>query len=136
MANDHIIIKGIPVPAGQASGIRKEISTWATEKPEESIQVSLFIRALQKLFDTPYTDRLSFFQIAGTCLFRLSEDACLPLAGIHGYPGDARWDNSDKPANTGSDWTHYVYCTHNMITFPTWHRPYMLLFEVGNKSVL
>lgn len=31
------------------------------------------------------------------------------VAGIHGYPN--------------------FFCAHNEITFPTWHRPYMLLFE-------
>jgi tyrosinase len=23
------------------------------------------------------------------------------------------------------------YCNHNLVTFPTWHRPYMLLYEVS-----
>lgn len=94
-------------------GIRRELSKWVTANPEESIHVSLFIRALQRFYDRPYRDRLSYFQVAG----------------INGYPGDLPWDNSADPAHTRKGWMHKVYCTHNMITFPTWHRPYMALFE-------
>ena len=53
---------------------------------------------------------------------------CLPDTGIHGFPGDLVWDNSKPPSHPRDG--HMVYCTHNTITFPTWHRPYMLLFEV------
>lgn len=36
-------------------------------------------------------------------------------------------DGADTPTSggDGSSW----YCNHNKTTFPTWHRPYMLLFE-------
>ncbi|KAM7191683.1 Di-copper centre-containing protein [Rhypophila sp. PSN 637] len=61
--------------------------------------VSLFIRALIRWYKRPYTDRLSYFQIAG----------------IHGWP-------------YGGD-NHFIYCNRNLLTFPTWHRPYMALFE-------
>ncbi|KAK1565881.1 uncharacterized protein LY79DRAFT_573199 [Colletotrichum navitas] len=85
------------------------------EKPEENIQVSLFIRALQLLYNEDYTKTLSYFQIAG----------------IHGYPGSVRWDNSAGPTHLSKDnKEHFIYCTHNLLTFPTWHRPYMALFEV------
>ncbi|KAK0752740.1 common central domain of tyrosinase-domain-containing protein [Schizothecium vesticola] len=80
-----------------------------------SVQVSLFIRALIEFYAIPYTETLSYFQIAG----------------IHGYPGDLAWDNSDPPKHDRKDdfGDHMIYCTHNLVTFPTWHRPYMLLFE-------
>ncbi len=61
----HVLIKGIPVPPGQAPGLRKEFSTWATTDPKTSIQVSLFIRALQKFYDVKYDNTLSYFQVAG-----------------------------------------------------------------------
>lgn len=60
-----VLIEGIPVPPGGKPGVRQEFSTWSTSKPEESIQVSLFVRALQRFYDRRYTDTLSYFQVAG-----------------------------------------------------------------------
>ncbi|KAK3374755.1 common central domain of tyrosinase-domain-containing protein [Podospora didyma] len=109
----HVIIKGIP-PVGGKPGIRKEFSKWSTEQPETSIQVSLFIRALQRFYARDYKETLSYFQVAS----------------IHGFPGDLKWDNSDAPQYTREGYKgHHIYCTHNLQTFPTWHRPYMALFE-------
>ncbi|KIW08130.1 uncharacterized protein PV09_01064 [Verruconis gallopava] len=112
---DHYDIKGIPVK-GSAIPERTEFNTWATNDPESNIQVSLMIRALQRFYKIPIEDRLSYFQIAG----------------IHGYPAIS-WDASPEPAEKlgrdDSDKPIYVYCTHSTIRFPTWHRPYMLLFE-------
>lgn len=44
--------------------------------------------------------------------------------GIHGQPIGA-WDEDTAPVTQGVG-----YCTHDSILFPTWHRPYMLLYEV------
>jgi hypothetical protein len=41
--------------------------------------------------------------------------------GIHGLPLKS-WDESD-PKDGG-------YCTHGVPLFATWHRPYLLLYEV------
>ena len=65
MSTEFVQIQGIPVPVGQAPGLRTEFSKWTTDNPKTSIQVSLFIRALQKFYDTPYEEKLSYFQIAG-----------------------------------------------------------------------
>ncbi|WYZ43577.1 hypothetical protein EsH8_VII_000013 [Colletotrichum jinshuiense] len=112
--NSHVLIQGIPVSPGANPGLRMEFSKWATNTPEKNIQVSLFIRALQKFYDRHYTETLSYFQVAG----------------IHGYPGNIPWDNSCAPKFPSNDKrAHSIYCTHNMLTFPTWHRPYMALFE-------
>jgi len=45
------------------------------------------------------------------------------IAGIHGLP-DKSWDYRKD------EWTGW-YCTHGTTLFPTWHRPYVLLFEVS-----
>lgn len=48
------------------------------------------------------------------------------LLGIHGRPF-VPWDGVK-----GDDyyWSHYSgYCTHDSNLFPTWHRPYLALFE-------
>ena len=53
------------------------------------------------------------------------------IGGIHGLPyvswggsGGDEGSNPDDPAQ----WRGY--CTHGMVTFPTWHRPYVALYEV------
>lgn len=105
----HVVIQGI-LPK-EAPGIRREFSDWAKDY-KNNIQVSLFIRALRKFYDIPYTETLSYFQVAG----------------IHGYPGNLKWDGAVAPPHD-RDARHYIYCTHNHFNFPTWHRPYMVLFE-------
>ncbi|EFY96910.2 tyrosinase [Metarhizium robertsii ARSEF 23] len=105
MSYEYYPITGIPVQPGEQAPARRELASWSTSTvPEDQIQVSLFIRALQKMQDkNPLEELLSYFQIAG----------------IHGYPV-VPWDHSGQ---------HGFYCTHGSITFPTWHRPYMLLYE-------
>ncbi|KAI9690843.1 MAG: hypothetical protein M1822_008462 [Bathelium mastoideum] len=107
-------IKGIPVRPGQKIPCRYECTVWSQDS-DNNIQVSLFIRALQKMYDTSMDSPLSFFQIAS----------------IHGYPGDFEWNHGGDPPfrDYDDDTNHYIYCTHNSPLFPTWHRPYMLLFE-------
>ena len=61
------------------------------------------------------------------------------VTGIHGKP-PIPWDNVkgiSDPAFGG-------YCTHGSVIFPTWHRPYVVLYEVfcfiyflaSSKSIL
>jgi tyrosinase len=57
------------------------------------------------------TDVSSFFQIGG----------------IHGLPY-VQWDGSGGKAPVAGSWGGY--CTHGSMLFPTWHRPYVALFEV------
>lgn len=52
---------------------------------------------------------------------RNAEDDTLTNTGIHGYPYRS-WDGVDGKYQTG-------YCTHGSVIFPTWHRPYLSLFE-------
>jgi tyrosinase len=94
-------IKGIPFTPGAEIPIRQEIDTWFSN-PENAIQVSLFIQALTKFQKMKFSDKLSYFSVAG----------------IHGFPV-IPWDG--VPGG--------FYCAHNRITFPTWHRPYILLYE-------
>ncbi|KAI1390406.1 uncharacterized protein F4822DRAFT_401841 [Hypoxylon trugodes] len=104
-------IEGISVEPGQPLPVRRDCNEWAKDH-ENNIQVSLFIRALQKLYDLPYDQDLSFSRIAG----------------IHGFPANVPWNDANPPANIQGGTTG-IYCVHNQITFPTWHRVYMLLFE-------
>ncbi|KAI0925031.1 hypothetical protein AcW2_005732 [Taiwanofungus camphoratus] len=79
------------------------------ELVKDTRQFSLYIQALEMLSKRKVDNLLSFFNIGG----------------IHGLPFQ-RWGESggDKPA---AEWGGY--CTHGSVIFPTWHRPYVALFE-------
>lgn len=49
-----------------------------------------------------------------------------PLAGIHGVPF-VPWNGVQ--ASPGANQSGY--CPHSSVLFPTWHRPYLALYEVG-----
>jgi len=49
------------------------------------------------------------------------------IGGIHGQPY-VEWDGSGGPQSQSGEWEGY--CHHGTVTFPTWHRPYVTLFEV------
>ncbi|KAI0064090.1 tyrosinase [Artomyces pyxidatus] len=74
-------------------------------------QFSLYIQALAAMSADSQTDEISFFQIGG----------------IHGLPY-VQWEGSggSQPVS-GTEWGGY--CTHGSVLFPTWHRPYVGLFE-------
>lgn len=82
-------------------------------------QWTLFVKGLERFKSLPVNERLSYFQVAG----------------VHGYPLQ-EWDGADPPRQTPVGKTKPGenpfggYCHHNTIAFPTWHRPYMLLYEV------
>lgn len=57
-------ITGIPVEAGEPLPQRRDCKVWASDY-ENSIQVSLFIRALRKFYNIDYQDDKSYFRIAG-----------------------------------------------------------------------
>ncbi|KAH7118957.1 hypothetical protein B0J11DRAFT_552225 [Dendryphion nanum] len=76
------------------------------EKNED--QWHLFLLGLRKFQDMDQNDKLSYYQIAG----------------IHGRP-HLTWDSVGRgPGNSGGG-----YCSHGINIFPTWHRPYLVLFE-------
>lgn len=71
-------------------------------------QWNLYLLALDRLQNVNQTELLSWYQ----------------LCGIHGRPYVA-WDNVQ--ATPGDEQSGY--CTHSSILFPTWHRPYLALYE-------
>ena len=62
------------------------------------------------------TQRQSYFQISG----------------IHGLP-NVPWDDV---TGTLSKFEWGGYCTHESVIFPTWHRPYVMLYEVCSTPFL
>ncbi|KAG8816710.1 hypothetical protein FRC19_011858 [Serendipita sp. 401] len=68
-------------------------------------QFSLYVQALNQLYAEASTSPVSYFGISG----------------IHGRPY-VPWDGVDPPGGGG-------FCVHGTEQFPTWHRPYVVLFE-------
>ncbi|EEU49020.1 uncharacterized protein NECHADRAFT_75769 [Fusarium vanettenii 77-13-4] len=97
--------KDIPYAPGMP--LRREISALAkAKKPEDQRQWTLYVLALERFKNLPVDDKLSYFQVAG----------------IHAYP-QLTWDDGEPSKKSR------FYCTHGELTFSTWHRIYMLLFE-------
>ncbi|TVY38862.1 Tyrosinase [Lachnellula subtilissima] len=96
-----------PVTGPTSNGtvvVRQEIR----ELQKDSTLWTLYILALDFMQYTNQTEMLSWYQ----------------LAGIHGEPY-APWDN----VQPGPGLDNSGYCHHVSILFPTWHRPYLALFE-------
>lgn len=93
-------ITGVKVGGVQS---RLEIRTMANQQP---MMFNLYILALQKFQQEPQDNTLSYYQILG----------------IHGVPNVA-WDGVQGSAGG------IGYCVHASTLFPTWHRPYVALFE-------
>lgn len=85
--------------------IRREIRSLQRDFPD---LWTLYILGLKTFQEADENDLLSYYRIAG----------------IHGRPY--------RPWNdvTGQGPQRSGYCTHASILFPTWHRPYLALFEV------
>ncbi|KAH9980146.1 photo-regulated tyrosinase [Lactifluus volemus] len=105
----HFIVTG--GQGGQTQGAdapnRREIN----DLVKDNHQFSLYIQALNLMFKDSQSDIISHFGIGG----------------IHGLPFK-EWDDAggNNPVS-GSQWGGY--CTHGSMLFPTWHRPYVALYE-------
>ncbi|KAI0402806.1 Di-copper centre-containing protein [Xylaria palmicola] len=97
------VVGSLPLIDGQPQP-RLEIR----ELEEDDDLWSLYILALSWMQYTAQDSPFSWYQIAG----------------IHGAPG-LTWGNVDPlPGND-----NLGYCHHVSILFPTWHRPYLVLYE-------
>ena len=80
---------------------RKDLRTLQGAGP----QFHLYIQALQRFQATSQSSLQSWYSVAG----------------IHGRPFRS-WDGVSGPYQRG-------YCTHGSTLFPTWHRPFLALYE-------
>ncbi|MCJ1384871.1 hypothetical protein MMC17_007989 [Xylographa soralifera] len=106
IASATFAINGVQAGVNALTGqrpFRQEFSTFQNAGPA----FDLYIQALQQLAQTNQSSMLSYYGVAG----------------IHGYP-NVPWDGV-LGDNTGA----IGYCTHTSILFPTWHRPYVALYE-------
>ena len=126
---DQVITNGISVPTGPDG--MYNLHKWI--KSAQSCSSALLlgpvpirreIRSLQRDFPDLWT-----LYILGLKAFQEADENDLlsyyRISGIHGRPYRPWNDVSGQgPQRSG-------YCTHASILFPTWHRPYLALFEVS-----
>lgn len=108
--SDPIIIKMLPLAANGSLPVRPEIRDMRKDK----YTWDLYILALSMLQYVNQNHPLSWYQIAG----------------IHGVPFRT-WNGVVPVVGAGRS----GYCTHSSVLFPTWHRPYLALFEVSGIYV-
>ncbi|KAJ7264514.1 tyrosinase [Mycena haematopus] len=114
--------KGGTPPQGAAAPNRIEIHDFV----QIADQFSLYIQALRRFVHRlVHTAEQIYGQDQGDIASFFS------IGGIHGLPYQ-EWDGSgDQPVDSEA-WGGY--CTHGNVLFPTWHRPYMGLFEQALQS--
>ncbi|KJX93717.1 tyrosinase precursor like protein [Zymoseptoria brevis] len=101
---------GVVVGLKHVSGVqpRLEIDDLMVNHPDV---FNLFILALQQIMQDEsdgVQNKMNYFEVAG----------------IHGFPRK-NWDGVQVPGSRQKG----SYCTHSSFLFPTWHRPYLALFE-------
>ncbi|KAK0618206.1 hypothetical protein B0T17DRAFT_509756 [Bombardia bombarda] len=87
-----------------------------------AVQLRQEIRQLQQDTDqwTLYILGLSLLQFTD----QTSPTSWYGLTGIHGIPHKTWGGVGPTPGNENTG-----YCTHSSVLFPTWHRPYLALYE-------
>src|SRR5437667_1835005 len=93
---------------------------------------NLFLLALQELQnDTNSSKIMGYYQVAGMFFHPLSNNNNANYnSGIHGLP-KTFWDGVFAQTKTPNNPNQSGYCVHGTIIFPTWHRPYLAMMEVG-----
>jgi tyrosinase len=113
-----IVVRGIKTrDANGKPYLRQDIDKWYMEQMAgDRIQLTLFVEALAPIQRRDLDDLKSYFR----------------LAAIHSAPW-CEWDDvpqaQREPGERG-------YCVHSNYTFPTWHRVYMMLYEVRQSRRL
>ena len=120
-----------PLPDDGTRGPRLEIDEFCLDNE----MTNLFLIALSKLQQNSLDkvdekpNWMNFYAIAGqscqSCRYKAGSNT---FPGIHGQPTEA-WNGVGDASVNG-------YCHHSLNTFPTWHRPYMFLFEVYHHCIL
>ena len=125
-------IKTKKIPYVPNMPVRKEITDFADcQTEDDKKQWTLFVLAMERFKAMPVDDKLSYFQVAGIhCYPETAWDNAMPPPPKIHYP-----DEKEKEKHPGAP-PFGGYCSHNSLTFPTWHRPYMLLFEVSSLSLI
>ncbi|KAH6604367.1 tyrosinase [Trichoderma cornu-damae] len=99
-----IVVSRLPLAANGSIPLRLEIRDVKADR----YRWDLYILALSMFQSVSQDDPLSYYQIAG----------------IHGVPFVA-WNGVEPAAGASQS----GYCPHSSVLFPTWHRPYLALYE-------
>ncbi|KAH7143850.1 hypothetical protein EDB81DRAFT_947876 [Dactylonectria macrodidyma] len=102
--SSRIVIGRLPLSSNGTLPVRPEIR----QMKADPYRWDLFILALSMFQYVSQDDPTSWYQIAG----------------IHGVPYDS-WNGVEAAAGANQS----GYCPHSSVLFPTWHRPYLALFE-------
>lgn len=89
----------------QSSGTYPRLEIRQLQK--NTAQWNLYLLALNRFKGMSQADKSSYYQVSG----------------IHGRPF-IPWDGVNFTPGQGGG-----YCTHETVLFPTWHRPYLALYE-------
>ncbi|KAI9048358.1 hypothetical protein LZ554_008150 [Drepanopeziza brunnea f. sp. 'monogermtubi'] len=101
-----IAVTGAQTGTGQNGSAPLRLEVRELEK--DPVAWTLYILGLDMMQYAPQTEMLSWYQIAG----------------IHGRPFIPFDNVQPRPGNDQNG-----YCNHVSILFPTWHRPYLALYE-------
>ncbi|CAG8584266.1 17020_t:CDS:2, partial [Cetraspora pellucida] len=108
-----------PVVVEPFSDIYPRLDIWDfCDNEAYAPQLDLLVQSYQALYDRPYYDMRSFYQVAGIHGLPF-EPYDGVTGGAHEYKNETDW----QEGRFGG------YCHHGSVLFPTWHRPYMLLIE-------
>ena len=126
----HVVITG--AQGGRTAGAdapnRLEIRDFV--RPDNIEQFSLFVQALSKPpFVLYLSPSLSINCRTLAVLYRRPQEESLShfgISGIHGLPY-VQWEGAGGVEGSVSS----GYCTHGSVLFPTWHRPYVALYEAS-----
>ncbi|KAM0259626.1 hypothetical protein ACHAQJ_003205 [Trichoderma viride] len=99
-----IVVSRLPLAANGSIPLRLEIRDIKADK----YKWDLYVLALSMFQSVSQDDPLSYYQIAG----------------IHGVPFST-WNDVGPVAGASQS----GYCPHSSVLFPTWHRPYLALYE-------
>ncbi|KAJ4858276.1 common central domain of tyrosinase domain-containing protein [Trichoderma breve] len=102
--NAPIVVSRLPLASNGSIPLRLEVRDMKADKRKWD----LFILALSMFQSVSQDDPLSYYQVAG----------------IHGVPF-VTWNDVGPAAGASQS----GYCPHSSVLFPTWHRPYLALYE-------
>jgi len=129
----HVVITGAQggLTAGAVAPNRLEINDFV--HPDNIEQFSLFVQALSKPSFVFYqSPSLSIDRRTLAVLYCTPQKESLShfgISAIHGLPY-VQWEGAGGNKHfKGREFGGY--CTHASVLFPTWHRPYVALYEAG-----
>lgn len=117
-----IVVGKLPLAPNGSTPFRPEIR----DMRKDGYMWDLYILALSMFQSVSQDQPLSWYQVAGRQeTDRVDFPHALTCVGIHGVPFQP-WNGVQPAPGAGQS----GYCTHSSVLFPTWHRPYLALYEV------